>query len=346
MATKLSHARLPWDHLSPLAEKFQNLIGIFPEKLSFAFAYGSGVFKQHGHQSTEANMVDLILVVEDAAAFHKANLKVNSKHYSALKYLGPHTLAATQDRWGARVYFNTLVPYNNGLLKYGVISRSSLIADLLDWEWLYISGRLHKPTLSLLLPQDQELRSALQRNLQSAMHTALLLLPETFTEEKLYLTLAGLSYAGDFRMKFGEDKNKVTNIVKPQLERFRELYSPMWGPLSQWAEFFPMSGKCEQDVSPQARLFHLNLLPKRTQQELVQEWNRTGRWHDVEDVLRAAAYDTECPELVEDAVQKTVRASSWSQSLKGILTAGFFKSVVYSAKKLKKMWASLQRNSQ
>ena len=59
--------------------------------------------------------MDLILVVDDPFEFHQENMALNSKHYSALKYLGPKSVGSFQDRWGARVYFNTLVPY-----KYGV----------------------------------------------------------------------------------------------------------------------------------------------------------------------------------------------------------------------------------
>lgn len=36
------------------------------------------------------------------------------------------------------------------------------------------------------------------------------------------------------------------------------------------------------------------------QQTIVHEWNRDGRWQDLEDVFRAAAHDTECPELVKE----------------------------------------------
>nr|SVE79514.1 EOG090X06VP [Daphnia magna] len=347
MATfRLSSARLFCGTPSPLTDKFQYILSLFPQDLVFAFSYGSGAFQQHGQKSTEENVVDLILVVEDAEAFHRLNLERNWKHYSSIKYLGPHTLASFQEKWGARVYFNTLVPYKYGLLKYGVVSSSAIIADLLDWEWMYISGRLHKPVMPLVLPNaNHPIRTALKHNLQNAMHTALLLLPGTFQEENLYQTLAGLSYSGDFRMSFGEDRNKVKNIVRPQIERFRNLYASFWPGLAAFAEFNSTTGRCEQDTSPAARIFHLNLLPKKIQQTIVHEWNRNGRWQDVEDVFRAAAHDTECPELVKEAVQKTVKASSWTQSLKGIPTAGFIKSIRYGFAKINKMWKSLQKTN-
>ena len=66
-------------------------------------------------------------------------------------------------------------------------------------------------------------------------------------------------------MSFGEDRNKVKNIVRPQMEKFRELYSSFWPGLSAYAEFNTSSGRCEQDTSPSARMFHLNLLPKQIQ---------------------------------------------------------------------------------
>ncbi len=63
----------------------------------------------------KANVVDVILVVDDPVIFHRENLKTNWKHYSSIKYLGPKALANFQEKWGARVYFNTLVPYQYGV---------------------------------------------------------------------------------------------------------------------------------------------------------------------------------------------------------------------------------------
>ena len=36
---------------------------------------------------------------------------------------GARLIAELQDKWAARLYFNTLIPFEDGLIKYGVISR-------------------------------------------------------------------------------------------------------------------------------------------------------------------------------------------------------------------------------
>lgn len=67
--------------------------------------------------------------------------------------------------------------------------------DLLNWETLYLAGRMHKPVK--ILKDDARVRLAQQVNLASALRTALLLLPKDFTEEELYLTISSISYKGN-----------------------------------------------------------------------------------------------------------------------------------------------------
>lgn len=196
----------------------------------------------------------------------------------------------------------------------------------------------------------------LRLNLQSALHAALLLLPESFSEESLYLTLAGLSYQGDFRMVIGEDKNKgencnlvlhqdvilfsftqVSNIVRPSLARFRHLYARRLRSLSDFVEILPSRGRGDQDMSPSGRHHHLCQLPRTLQWRLVQEWNRDGRYRDVEEVLRSAAFDQDTDNVLKNALQKIVTRSSITQAVKGIITAGPAKTITYSMAKLQKM---------
>lgn len=289
------------------------------------------------------NMMDFIVVVRDPQAWHQVNMAQNPKHYSSLRLGGPHFISRIQENWGAKIYFNTLIPTHEGMIKYGVISHSSLVADLLDWDTLYVAGRLHKPVLMLHKDEDEELHNALKLNLYFAVHTALLLLPELFSEEQLYMTLAGLSYAGDFRMYVGEDQNKVKNIVGAQIQEFRTLYAPVLKELEEYAILDTLRGMGEQDTSPPARLYHLSMLPKRLQLMLIREWNKDGRSRDLEDVLRAAAHDTDVEDVIHKGIQDIVKISSLTQSIKGILTAGAIKSIRYSWSKVKKMWKSLQR---
>ncbi|XP_066581332.1 phosphatidate cytidylyltransferase, mitochondrial [Prorops nasuta] len=318
----------------------------FPKSMKFCFAYGSGAFSQLNHQGKK--MLDLIFVVHNPNQWHNENLARNPKHYAwTLKFLGHKAISHVQENWGANIYYNTLITMpNQQKIKYGVISDAALVEDLLDWNNLYLAGRLHKPIKVLVEPEeDSQLRTALVQNLHSAVHAALLLLPEHFTETDFYKTITRLSYSGDFRMLFGENKNKVENIVFPQLGLFRQLYGPILKHFEGYVEI-PKSEQeaisCHQDTSSAAKIYHLNHLPRRPQVKLVKVWSQGPRLKDTEDCLRAIANDPECSEILERCIKEIVWQSSVTQSLKGILTAGVLKSFKYSGAKIMKMVQSNQ----
>ncbi|XP_054161732.1 phosphatidate cytidylyltransferase, mitochondrial-like, partial [Oppia nitens] len=323
----------------------QQLIQQFPTRLSYAFAYGSGVFNQNVVKNTDKNMIDLIVVTEDSLDFHYHNLIKNRNHYSMLGSLGPKWLSTIQEKFSAYVYFNTLIPFNGHLIKYGVISNKQLISDCLDWQTLYISGRLHKPVVTLIEPNSNELSVAINKNTENAIHAALLLLSERFTEEELYMRIANISYIGDFRMTIGEDRQKIQKLVLPQIDNFRHLYQPILTSkaLSQLVTWDPNSRIYSQDCSPKAKLYHLNMLPKSLEEILIKEWNQYNdhQFADVDYLFDSLAHSFECREQIQFAIKTIVEKSSTAQSLKGLFTAGLNKSIQYSAKKLYKMYKSL-----
>lgn len=326
--------------------KARKILTQFPtDNFKYCFCYGSAVFKQANYKST-SSMIDLVFVVNNSSNFHEDNMLQRPGHYSALKYLGPNAITKFQEQWGAKVYYNTLLYYapEDITYKYGVINRTDFINDLLDWCHLYIAGRLHKPVAVLHECSDDDLLTALRNNLFSAIHVALLSLPENFTEEELYQTVANISYSGDFRMWVGEDKNKVKNIVLPQLEYFRELYSNVISSLTDFL-YIPdntVSVNCQQNMSPEARWHHLNNLPRVPQRQLVRYFNKLGRVRrDTEEVLLTMSHDPDIGVPLNNILRKIVWKSSIRQSLKGIVTAGITKSVRYSSRKVFKRLFSL-----
>jgi mitochondrial translocator assembly and maintenance protein 41 len=334
------------------------LLSKFPQG-SFCFAYGSKVFPQIGYdnhqdsdeklnksnalahdakQKTKPLMIDLLFTVENPFQWHEQNLQLNPSHYSSMRLLGSRFIARYQQTYGAKVYCNTLVPLendNNLMVKYGVITTKDLIVDLYDWKDLYVAGRLHKPVKIIRDPINSKIQSALDMNLQSALRASLLLLPKEFTELELYHTIAQLSYNGDFRMIFGENKNKVHNIVKPQVHNFRWLYRPTIELFRNVLDYPDSTSEladvlCRQDKSPAVILQHLNLLPKWPIRRIVREWNR-GRYRmDTEDVLRAVACSPKYQEIVRKSLADIVWQSSVKQSIKNIPTGGFKKSLEYA----------------
>lgn len=184
-------------------------------------------------QKGGAKVIDFIFGVSHTQHWHSLNLTQHPHHYSALQYL-PYSSAAIsriQDSFGAGIYFNPYITLNGVMIKYGVVNLDTLAQDLGDWTTLYLAGRLQKPVK--ILRDDPRIRLQNQINLLSALRTALLMLPETFTERQLYERIAGLSYMGDPRMLHipglgaSENMSKVSNIVGTQLPGFRQLYVPL-----------------------------------------------------------------------------------------------------------------------
>ena len=324
------------NNLPDRPDVYQRVMAKFPPGIQMAFAYGSGVFEQTG-QDKSKNMLDFILVVDEPVLWHQENLKLNKSHYSFLARLGPQYISKIQENYGAGIYFNTLVPFEERLIKYGVISKSRLVKDLLEWNTLYVSGRLHKPVKLIMLPKCEELKEAMRYNLLSAIHSALLLLPETFKEEDLFKQIASLSYSGDFRMTFGEDKGKVQKIVMPNIPYFYHLYADFLNS-RQYIHWDRNSGVIEQYPSHISQFHHLNLLPKAVQHGLLVQMTVPGKSPpDLEEVIWTLAHDWDCGEYVAKSIANIVQRSSWNQSVKGILTAGIRKTVSYSCSKVKKM---------
>ncbi|KAM9525073.1 phosphatidate cytidylyltransferase, mitochondrial isoform 1-T1 [Salvelinus alpinus] len=318
---------------------YRRILSQFPQDISLAFAYGSGVFKQNGTSQGQMgrNMLDFVLAVDDPVTWHTMNLMQNRKHYSVLKFLGPRKISRIQDEHGAGVYYNTLVPVDGRIIKYGVISTDSLIDDLLHWKTMYIAGRLHKPVKILVQGENRKLHAALVGNLKSAVTASFLMLPESFSEEDLFLQIAGLSYAGDFRMVIGEDRSKVANIVKENVQHFRILYNNILQECPQ-VVYKPHQGKLEVDKSPEGQFVQLMALPRTLQQRITRLVDPPGKNRDVEEILLQVAQDPDCGSVVQQGMSSIVKSSSITQTAKGIATAGLLKSLSYSTKKLQKMW--------
>lgn len=83
----------------------QRILQRFPGKISYCFAYGSGVKKQMGYddKAQKDAMIDLILCVDNAFEWHKQNLEKNPRDYSWMRFLGSRLIGEYQE-YAAGVY--------------------------------------------------------------------------------------------------------------------------------------------------------------------------------------------------------------------------------------------------
>lgn len=220
-------------------------------------------------------MLDFVFAVSHPSHWHSININQNKDHYSLLaRMFGSNVISILQTKVGAGVWFNVECMVKGRIIKYGVVSVDTLVHDLLDWESLYLAGRMHKPIH--ILRDEPRIRLANQVNLSSAIRASLLLLPETFSEEDLYREMAALSYRGDFRMQVGENPNKVKNIVTAQAEQFAQLYQPILRSFHKHVSFMGPegSGSLRQDISPRAKADLARRLPLKVREMLRGHYER------------------------------------------------------------------------
>ncbi|KAL6246691.1 Mitochondrial translocator assembly and maintenance protein 41 [Rhinocladiella similis] len=362
-----------WKFRAPIRYAFAYGSGVFPQSSGSTVGDSKlhpsppeAIMKvQDGNQK----MIDFIFGVSYSQHWHSLNLQEHRDHYSAVGSLGSYAVSKIQDSFGAGVYFNPFVTVNGTLVKYGVVNLDTLCKDLSEWNTLYLAGRLQKPVK--ILRDNPAVRLANQVNLIAAVRTALLLLPANFTERELYGTIAGISYMGDPRMSIGgDDPRKVENIVKHQLHNFRRLYAPLVDNLPNisfvdsacsnrdWLEDPTVNAKLAQNMDPVTRGHMVRRLPSAFRQKLYFEYQSKFNIPRAEfmrmleqtkdedpDRIRKReggpfeqriASDTEgggLREEVRQVIESTIRWPSFTQSLKGPITAGFARSWRYASEK-------------
>lgn len=359
-----------YEHLRPVVDSFS-------APIDWAVAYGSGVMHQANRSPTdEPPLTDFLISTPSAYEFHRINMRQNPSHYPLYaRLMGARAVAGVQETLGAEVWYVTMVKIGDLQVKYGVISTPSLRRDLEEWRTLYVSGRLHKPVMTLL--STSQVDEAQSTNLRHALHVALLQLPPTFTELMLWEQIAGISYSGDPRMSVpgAENPEKVKNIVRGKgvLEGFRELYQePLadlpvaWSSGSDVASAWEGQGEesLSQPDNPKYYASLLCSLPEKLQLNIARHFRPTIVGALVSPEVRAARQSepvksrrklpaapefwikvVEEPrfrEVVQNEMRHIIRRPALTQSIKGLFTAGLSKSFVYSLAKFRK-WLKARR---
>lgn len=314
----------------------QEILKLVP-KVSFAAAYGSAVIKQDGYAGS--GMVDYIFAVDRPDQWHSENLRMNGfRHYSPLGALGGSGVAMIQ-KLGAGVYFN--VPrLDHGEAKYAVIQTDRLCKELRCWNDLYLSGRLQKPVATLVPNADVE--EAQGENLSAALHSALIFLPESFSDTQLYTAISSLSYMGDPRMTAGgEHPDKPQMIAQGQEDAFAALYANALKSAEASGVCAATSGgggkTIEQDTCPSARARIFSALPDSIIQITANKLRGVGGGDARDFVAEAIERDpSQARPMLAHSISAIVRPAAKTQMIKGLFSFGAATAAKYVAHKIRR----------
>ena len=267
-----------------------------------------------------------------------------------MSYLGPEAIHWASGHIGCGVYFNAMVKLRDKdttrLVKYGVAATDVVERDLLDWNSLYVAGRLHKAVETLI--EDQRIASAQEANLSSALRTALFLLGShggtnaIFPIHTLMHTIVSLSYTGDIRVGIAEDSNKADRIVDGSGDQLLDMYAPA---LTREVDRGSIQlvdigssgrrgrgGKCD-GISRDSHVQITTVDPSGLLESLPAALRR--RVH-ADVCLDASPARHAARAALASALAATVRRSSARQAALGLLSAGPTRAARYMLEKLKK----------
>ncbi|CAA0818738.1 Unknown protein [Striga hermonthica] len=303
--------------------------------VEFGCIYGSSL---HPNNSDKTSMVDYILGVADPEQWHAENLKMNRNHYASwiIQLGGARLITGVAENIGVGVHFNPFVSHQNQMFKYGVVRARDLVQDILEWERFYLSGRLQKPVNVVV--DSLEIEKLNSVNLKAVTSAALLIMPSNFSEEELYAKICSLSYMGDLRMLFAEDKNKVKKIVQGQFHLFQRMYTPLLEELAA-RDFLRISSSADkklniiQDCGLSTTCSLVSHLPSTVRSKMRiklgegKTMDESGR--AVQKVLirskEEAAY------CVHKILRQKVMVSSARQAVAGLVTSGAVHGLKYLA---------------
>jgi len=324
------------------------LLEVLPRGVEHAFAYGSGVFQHFGSKEVRKStkVLDYVLAVDDPVKWHTENLARNPGHYGKLsKRIGARGITRIAERVGCGVHFNPFVEVDSQLHKYGVVATARLLDDLRNWREIYIAGRLHKPVKSLIVHAGID--KACNANTRAAACAALLILPEVFTKVDFYKAVCSLSYKGDIRMLFAEDKGKVDNIVNGSLQELDSIYMKEMHGVSGSKAGLTFDGtdgpwkQAKNSLSSRAEL--MLSLPR----PILEKLYSCARLHPSstypESQWRCSlelAADARHPKFLESILASVVRRSSAKQAAAGFIVTDIGRSSYYFYQKIQKAFAT------
>ncbi|KAK9223331.1 hypothetical protein WN944_011773 [Citrus x changshan-huyou] len=288
--------------------------------VEFCCVYGSSL---HPNNKDKSAMVDYVLGVSDPQQWHSEITQV-------------------ADEIGVGVHFNPFVTWND---RYGVVRMDDLVSDILNWKRFYLSGRLQKPVQ--ILADNLDIGNANSVNLRSALSASLLLLPSKFTQEDLFAKVCSLSYMGDLRMLFAEDKNKVKKIVQGQFDLFKSMYNPLIQEYEakeflRFSSYGNHQANVSQDCGLSVTFSLVSSLPPTIKSEMGMKLgenktvNESGRVVS-EVVVRSRDKAAKC---LQNVLGRKVMISSARQAVSGLLAAGGVNAARYLGKKMEKAWKS------